>query len=299
MSVTSIYTADASELVRQLRVSLDVFCARHGNPLADKVSEKYLAAFKPCSAAIYLPQDTAGLVQRTADLLGGIPYTSATYHWPKYTVGGLPMQPIIQLNLKAAGERLGHSFGDDLLQVWAPVAAKLNDLPVDARAFLLRRIPLAATAEPADESTPDWRSLPGQQVRSAYLMEIDEDHPAFNSPRLDWAPLLPMYGSAHHVDQLFHQIACQDLADPDWDEISNLQEEFDDVISDSILTPGGAYIYLGGFGGQDGHDGSDPTSAPNLLVRISDSTGFHCGIHWRESVNASFEFYVDFTIRPG
>ncbi len=127
---------------------------------------------KPFALPKLKPQDRSSKKQRIADLLGGMPFTSDAYPWPTGGADALHMQPVVQIDLKNAGQLLGFDFGDGLLQLWSLVGKSKESLNVVDMAFdvenysglLLRVIPPHETSKAPSEFFPDfspWTNLPG------------------------------------------------------------------------------------------------------------------------------------------
>ncbi|UCU92318.1 WGR domain-containing protein [Hydrogenophaga taeniospiralis] len=65
-------------------------------------------------------------IDRLGDVVMGPLFTSHSYEWPYRD--GLPMAPLIQLDLERASQRGGVALGDGLVQVWMPHKALAGEL---------------------------------------------------------------------------------------------------------------------------------------------------------------------------
>ena len=119
--------------------------------------DRYVSEARPFCASIRKPQLLGDPSCRMMDLIGGFPFTSEEFPWPKCGTTGLPMQPIVQLNLRTAGARLGIDLGTDLVQVWGPVANDAKSLSTLRSDFVLRRIPQEKLLTRATTERPDWQ----------------------------------------------------------------------------------------------------------------------------------------------
>jgi hypothetical protein len=83
-----------------------------------KSLNRYIKKKAPFFLPVFVEQNPNSLDHRTASLIGGIPFTSKDFDWPRCPAGKL-MQPIVQIDLRDAGQRLKRNFDRGLLQVWA------------------------------------------------------------------------------------------------------------------------------------------------------------------------------------
>ncbi|MEI8158030.1 MAG: hypothetical protein WCH60_14290 [Burkholderiales bacterium] len=286
----------ADELYQQAVHLMKEFAESKGSPFFSKLVDQFSTVTRTFSSPDYLPQDSDNQSQRTDDMVGGFPYTSKSYPWPKMPVSDLPMQPIVQLNLGTVGKILGTDFGTELLQVWGPVAPTMRELSVDIKHFMLRLIPLDALAEAPSDFLPDWRSASTGSCKTAFHMEIADDEPAAGNPRLQWGQPLPMFGSMQHLLEMAwsdHAIEAEEMGK---DELIDVSIEFIDYLDPSGLTVVRNPAYIGGFGGQDGGE-YDPSYGDDLLFRFSDGNGFFFAIKWTRGAKHGLKFQPAFTIR--
>ncbi len=80
--------------------------------------EIYLKTRRPFFLPIFSTQNTEVHDHIIGSLVGGTPFTSENFTWPKCP-RGLLMQPIVQINLRDAGNYLNVDLGGGLVQVWA------------------------------------------------------------------------------------------------------------------------------------------------------------------------------------
>ncbi len=114
--VYSEFIPEVQDAIREKRIrSLEV-------EIIDEADRKSLKRYLKKKAPFFLPvfaeQNPNSLDHRTASLIGGIPFTSKDFDWPRCPAGKL-MQPILQIDLRDAGQRLKRNFDRGLLQVWA------------------------------------------------------------------------------------------------------------------------------------------------------------------------------------
>lgn len=174
------------------------------------------------------------------DLIGGVPYTSDDFPWPKTTDGEYWMQPILQLNLQEAGARLGIDLGSDLLQVWGPVAKNVKSLSVDSNSFRLRRIPRECLKKKPSVEIPNWCGTGKKGQQFAFLCELADLEVA---PGRIWGEVRPMYGSEAELFQYAYDENCAD-------ELNEWTEKLFEVLNESSLIANTNSEYLGGRGGQ-------------------------------------------------
>ena len=284
----------ADQLHRQALLLMSEFAESKASPFISKLVDQFAKVTRTFSCPTYLPQNTGNPAERTDDMVGGCPYTSDSYPWPKTPGSELPMQPIVQLNLAGVGKILGVDLGSDLLQVWGPVAPTVDELSVDIQSFLLRLIPQDARYAPPSEYFPDWRST--GKGNTAFHMQPDHDDPVAKKPRLHWGQPLPMFGSRQHFLQMAWSNYPVEREEMGSDELIDLAQELIDVLDDSPLSNGSNSDYIGGFGGQRGGE-FDPSYAENLLFRLNDGNGFIFAIHWSVSKKQGLTFEPAFTLQ--
>ena len=272
------------------------FAAQKASPFVSALVEKFSMVTLPFSSPTFLPQDFNNPSHRVDDLMGGFPYTSDDYPWPKTKGSDMPMQALLQINLANAGNILSANLGTETLQVWGPVAANANALSTDLDAFCVRLIPADQIVKPPSGAYIDWKVVKNGKPTAAFYMTADAENPVANNTRVRWSAPLPMFGSRQH----FLEIAWRDLreASDDFgdDELMDLADEFFDAMDASPLSAGSNADYLGGFGGQTGGE-YDPSYGDNLLVRITDGNGFYFATKWITSSKQGLIFNPYFTIR--
>lgn len=222
-------------------------------------------------------QDPSNPAHRIADLLGGAPFTSKDYPWPKTDGAGLNMQPIIQLNMALASENLGEDLGDGLLQLWARVDINREAVRCageDQSLLEIRLIPRSefiscSTSEPP--TYQPWRSLDCNKTdEDVQILFPDGAIEMKAGSIVEWENAGYMYANP----------ACIDI---DIGDSYRLYEQvFDDVL-DGVVSPSNSpSIYLGGHGGQAGGY-EDPTGNNPLLFRMHDDFCFHIGVTYRRT----------------
>lgn len=284
----------ADRLYQQALHLMKEFTESKGSPFISRLVDQFSTVTRTFSRPTYLPQDLGNQSQRTDDMVGGFPYTSESYPWPKTPGSDLPMQPIVQLNLGTVGRILGADLGTELLQVWGPVAPEIRQLSVDSKHFLLRIIPLDALAQPPSEVLPDWRSTSSRTGKTAFHMQLEG--PVAGNPRLQWGQPMPMFGSMQHLLEMAWSDYAFESEEMGIDELADVATEFIDFLDQSELANGNNSDYIGGFGGQNGGE-YDPSYGDDLLFRFSDGDGFYFAIKWTRGVRQGLKFEPAFTIR--
>ena len=284
------------QMHEQALLLMNNFATQKDSPFVSRLVETFSKVTRAFSLPTYLPQDHNIASQRPDDMMGGFPFTSDEYPWPETPGNDLYMQPIVQLNLANAGRILGVDLGTATLQVWGPVAEKVNELSTDIDDFCIRLIPGDQIDKTPSDFFPDWQMLKKGMSTSAFHMQLDQDAPAANMPRVKWSAPLQMFGSKQHL----LEIAWSDLRNESdafgGDELIDLADQFMDCLDASPLSAGSNTDYLGGFGGQSGGE-YDPSYGENLLVRITDGNGFYFAIKWMNSGTKGLNFEPGFTIR--
>jgi hypothetical protein len=238
----------------------------------------------------FLKQDLTKSQQRQCDLIGGIPYTSDSFPWPKTDGYGLPMQPICQINLETASLLLGENLGEGLFQLWGRVDvnetewkrtfdghSSLNELY--AQWMFLRVIPTEHLSEAPSVDFPDASIWDNETAWS----NPDGPQPSIGSfpdelrlkPVISWHKVGRMF--PHYLANLQHMGEIYNQQEDDFDLLNDF---FEDLPS-SIPTPFSAPdVYLGGFGGQARGD-EDRTLNKDLVMRLAIDMGgmtAHIGI---------------------
>lgn len=224
--------------------------------------KKYLATKLPYFIPRFEPQNIASSGNRRGDLVGGVPYTSAKYSWPKCP-RGLHKQPIVQIDLANAGRLLKVEFGGGLLQVWA------NQIEggwpwgrgwpsnKDDENFEIRVIPESSLREPPDENhleDPPWLKSIEELELDARLGERNmPEHPCLIK-HSELRLRQPRVGSWIHFGAMYlPRFAIR----PDSEDFSTFF--FEEFPVESVPNPDSCFIpnacYLGGYGG--GHGGQN------------------------------------------
>ena len=230
----------------------------------------------------FLKQDLTKSQQRQCDLIGGIPYTSDSFPWPKTDGEGLPMQPICQLDLEIASSLLGENLGDGLFQLWGRVdnnrAEWKSKLDERSDWIFIRVIPMAKLSETPSLDIPDVSIWDNENKWS----NPDGPQPFFGrfpdelrlKPAISWHKLGYMF--PHYLANLQHMGEVSNHNEDDFD----LRYNFFEDLPSGIPTPESApHIYLGGFGGQAYGD-EDGTLNGELVIRLEIEVGMtvHIGI---------------------
>jgi hypothetical protein len=262
---------DHVELLRKWRV----FSASAASEPFNVAFEKYLKHAQPFCEGGRVSQDMEASAGRRMDLIGGAPYTSGRYPWPRTADGKYWMQPVLQLSLANAGELLQRDLGADTLQIWGPVGSSARSIGSSPNEFLMRLIPADHFAEPPTVDIPNWQSgLDGQGgVQFAFALD-ESDEEAKSNGRI-WRLRGPMYGPA----LLFWEACAEEVAAcSQGDEFSEWIEQLFalDEYSEYLSMNNGSY--LGGVGGQSGGI-NDCSSGDGLLARISDGQGLIVAVH--------------------
>ena len=235
---------------------------------------------RPFALPSFKSQDRSSTKQRTADLLGGFPYTSDAYPWPTGGPDGLHMQPVIQVNLEDAGKMLNFDFGEGLLQVWSVVGKDEKsfntvEMALDAdksRGVMLRVIPVDEISKPASDFFPDfspWLKSDSDTDQGGLLF-IEPDKNMAEGSLVKWKQAkqsmypTPFY-ELHNIEALVPNPAEVTEGVDGFD----LFEEFKASVSALLKTPSdGGSCYLGGVRGYgDGRD-ADPAQGFPVLLNI-------------------------------
>jgi len=235
---------------------------------------------RPFALPSFKSQDRSSAKQRTADLLGGFPYTNDVYPWPVGGPDDLHMQPVIQVNLEEAGKLLNFDFGKGLLQVWSVVgkdAKSFNtvEMALDAdksKGVILRVIPVEEISKPPSDFLPDftpWQKSESPKNEGGLLFIEPDQHMAEGSlvkwkQAKQWMYPTPFY-ELHNIEALVPNPAEVTEGVDGFD----LFEELKAGVSALLKTPAdGGSCYLGGVRGYgDGRD-ADPAQGFPVLLNI-------------------------------
>lgn len=235
---------------------------------------------RPFALPSFKSQDRSSAKQRTADLLGGFPYTSDAYPWPTGGPDGLHMQPVIQVNLEEAGKLLNFDFGKGLLQVWSVVGKDEKsfntvEMALDAdksKGVMLRVIPVGEISKPASDFFPDFspwlKSDSGTDPGGLLFIQPDTNMTEGSIVKWkqakQWMYPTPFY-ELHNIEALVPNPAEVTEGVDGFD----LFEELKASVSTLLKTPAdGGACYLGGVRGYgDGRD-ADPAQGFPVLLNI-------------------------------
>lgn len=251
--------------------------------LVTKWINDYILEARPFSTPEFSAQNFHSHENRCKSLLGGFPFVSVNHPWPLCEKSGLPMQPILQIDMKEAGQTLGDDFEPGLLQLWTVVGEE-DDLSMLATddLLLLRYIPVSdLQTDLISEFPENYFLLPGKlhlidaAIKSAFP-NMEED--MLNGKIIQWNNSQVM-------------LPLPDLVSLDDSENNRiLFNEVFGAMDDEITTPEQAPdLYLGGHGGQaGGHD--DPSSMNKLLVRFFDGDSLHIGVTYLRNKKDAWTF---------
>ena len=235
---------------------------------------------RPFALPSFKSQDRSSAKQRTADLLGGFPYTNDAYPWPVGGPDDLHMQPVIQVNLEEAGKLLNFDFGKGLLQVWSVVGKNEKsfstvEMALDAdksKGVILRVIPVEEISKPPSDFFPDftpWQKSESPKNEGGLLFKEPDQHMAEGSlvkwkQAKQWMYPTPFY-ELHNIEALVPNPAEVTEGVDGFD----LFEELKAGVSALLKTPAdGGSCYLGGVRGYgDGRD-ADPAQGFPVLLNI-------------------------------
>ena len=100
-----------------------------------------------------------GQVDRHGSSIGGYPFTSTQYPWP--LEDGLPLAPMLQLNLDQIRETTGLNFGSGLLQAWLPSRDVWGGVQLN-----MRSIPSTALAKEPSEIPEDHELIEARRTKA-------------------------------------------------------------------------------------------------------------------------------------
>ena len=261
----------------------------------DKV-KSWLFIYGQTKRVYFIPsfkiQDPANINHRTMDLLGGVPFTSRDYPWPKTDGVGVDMQPIIQIDLSLASQNIGDDLGSELLQLWGRVDVNRNSsLNGEAGKSLLylRTIPRSELLDSVMIEPPSdqpWRRHDcNQNAEDVQVIFPDGSIEMKSGSIIEWKRAGDMYATP----------ACVEM---DIDDSYRLYEQvFDDLLSEVVSPRVSPTIYLGGHRGQAGGY-EDPSGNGSLLIRLNDESSFHIGVTYYRTrkdklvFNPIFRYYA-------
>lgn len=255
---------------------------------------------RPFALPTFKPQDRSSAKQRTADLLGGFPFTNDAFPWPTGGADGLHMQPVIQINLEQAGKLLNFDFGSGLLQVWGLVGKDNSSFDIVDLAFdsdfskgaLLRVIPIEETIDKPSDFFPSfspWLDGGGSGFDRPGLLFIEPSQQMSDGSLISWKLSsdsmypLPLY-EMHNVSKLVPDPTETTEGVDSWD----LFDELKAAISALLKTPGdGGSCHIGGVRGYGEGRDADPAQGFPILLNINGE------------INLSVIFDDSLPVKPG
>lgn len=250
------------------------------NPLIKEAIARFANEGRAFALGDFCLQDKSKSDERKLDLLGGFPYTSEVYPWPIAGENGLFMQPLIQINLKAASELLKFDFGEGLLQLWGLVAkdeSSLNkvELAFDSdtsKAVFMRIIPIQDTLNLPSDFYPDfapWLNNPKTIENRNGATFIKATQPMSEGSTINWIrSTQKMYPSPHYELHSIVNLITNDI-DDDVDT-SELFDELRSTVNVFLKTPQECgNFYLGGVRGYGDGRNFDPAQGFPVLVSLS------------------------------
>lgn len=114
---------------------------------------------------------------RRGSSIGCYPFTSAIYPWP--LENGLPLAPLMQLNLDQICKTTEFDFGSGLLQVWLPSRNCEGEVQL-----LIRNIPSASLVEELS-SIPEDYELKDDLRRYPWKLNLQNPDPEFSAKMSD------------------------------------------------------------------------------------------------------------------
>jgi hypothetical protein len=231
---------------------------------------------RPFALPSFKSQEQSSAKQRTADLLGGFPYTNDAYPWPVAGPDDLHMQPVIQVNLEEAGKLLNFDFGKGLLQVWSVVGKDEKSfstvtMALDAdksKGVMLRVIPVEEISKSPSDFYPDftpWSKNDGGLLFIEPFKQMAEGSLVKWKKAKQWMYPTPFY-ELHSIEALVPNPAEVTEGVDSYD----LFDELNQVVDALLKTPtdGGACCLGGVRGYGDGRD-ADPAQGFPVLLNIS------------------------------
>jgi hypothetical protein len=251
-------------------------------PEVKEALQIYSKEGRPFALPSFKVQERSSIKQRTADLLGGFPFTSDAYPWPVGGKDGLHMQPIIQINLEKAGQLLNFNFGEGLLQLWGVVGKDDKSFDIIELAFdsdktkgvHARIIPIQESINKPCDFYPDfspWLKVGNVDSDRKGHLFVEPSQPMADGSIVSW----------RLSKQFMYPTPIYDLHDiktllPNPAEISegvddmDLFDELKAAIGDLLKTPlDGGKCYLGGVRGYGDGRYADPAQGYPVLLSIN------------------------------
>jgi hypothetical protein len=241
------------------------------HPEVREALKLFSAEGRPFALPSFKKQNRASAIQRKSDLIGGFPFTTASYPWPVSPVNGLHMQPIVQIDLDRAGTLLGFDFGSGLLQLWGLVfegdqSPDLFEIVFSSsyeKGVMTRVIPKDALSDAPDNFYP---------THAPWLKAGSEVEGVFLSPNKKMA--LGSIIEWQLADGLMYPIPIYEMvsgsltsADRGVDELE-LFDEMEAAVRYCLTTPQSHSCYLGGVRGYGTGRHEDPAQGYPILFSI-------------------------------
>lgn len=239
---------------------------------------KFLESHRAFAIPKYHPQDRSSESHRRGSLLGGFPFTSKKHPWPLTDGGGLPMQPVIQIDLVDAAPILGLSLGTGLLQIWGRVDSNRDQAMDQTKDWynsqvLMRLIPTEDLGDDLDYDCPYVTYC----ETSEFELEADAPQPIFPDvpDEMKVGSVIRWIG----VGCMWQHPLKLDF-ESDTDDYDLTESVFNELDSFITLPTNAPKLYLGGYGGQSG-GWDDPTINDDntpMFFRGSFGSGMNFGV---------------------
>jgi len=235
---------------------------------------------RPFALPSFKLQDRFSKKQRTADLLGGFPYTNDAYPWPSGGADGLHMQPVIQVNLEEAGKLLNFDFGEGLLQIWSVVGKDEKSFSRVEMAFdtdkskgvMLRVIPVEEVSKTPSDFFPDFSPWLKNEsgIDRGGLLFIEPDKHMAEGSLVNWKQAKQlMYPTPLYELHSIRVLTPNPAEVTEGVDEFELFEELKAVVCTFLKTPAdGGACYLGGVRGFGDGRNADPAQGFPVLLNI-------------------------------
>jgi|GEM_PF-3429930 len=273
MSINAILSEEKSALIRAALLNYSKISTPYALPSFSKINRRLSD-------------------HRRSDMIGGYPYTSTLHPWPRWAEDGIPMQPIVQIDLRRASEMLGTDFGNGIAQVWTRVmlcedqfdSIRMAIMGDYEGGILLRVISESEFMEEPLDDYPEyapWINMekseagrPGLIFRP--LTEMNE------SPIVHWSKAGQMFDYVDLNTPLDFYVGKVVLHE-DLEDSADLFLRFREIANSEFPGPMShtSNLFLGGCGGATGAD--DPAFRQKLLFNIQDSNEMNISIVFDES----------------
>jgi hypothetical protein len=183
----------------------------------------------------------AAEADRTGSSVGGYPYTSEAYPWPT-TPEGLPLAPLLQLDLDEIEKTTGNNCGEGLLQAWLPDRSCWEEfqplMRVIPRSAIKSDVPL--TEKPTDTEAEAEMQKTGFGFETSEKPDLDamsnEERDFHNNwcwIGFDWTLARHDYETWAPPTQIVGWQLSDGLNLPDWYDLRDLLDEQYGEIMDS------------------------------------------------------------------